>query len=218
MKPHIHDYFVQLLEAEGPGPKKLVTVYGGRFQPFHKGHHQAYKWLCHRFGRANVWIATSSKTNFDPKKGDISPFNFKEKKEIITQLYPDIPPRRVVECENPAFKPTDVFDLYKGYRPVYLAAVGRKDQERYVGDFFHPIPTDLELPDQVEELLALDENAGYYVEVPMRSQGISGTLVRQDLLAAADDPKTRKKLFEQYFGTYDKLIDSMMVARLKEIK
>ena len=215
MNPNTLQYLNTLLEATG-GQKKLVVVYAGRFQPFHKGHYQCYKWLMKKFGKGNVWIATSDKTNFDPKKGEVSPFDFKEKVQIITTLY-DVDPRRIVKCVNPAFKPVEVFELYKNYRVVYLAAVGRKDQERYVGNFFHPLPTDLELPDQISELLAYDEHAGYYIEVPMRAQGISGTLVRQDLLAAEDE-KDRRKLFESYFGKWDSSIDSLMVARLKDIK
>lgn len=218
MNPNTTQYLKAfLLEAERSGPKRLVVVYGGRFEPFHKGHYQCYKSLVKQYGKSNVWIATSNKTNFNPKSGEISPFNFKEKKQIITTLY-DVDPRRIVQCKNPAFKPQEIFDMYENYRPVYVAAVGRKDQERYVGNFFHPLPSDLEIPDQVSELLALDEHAGYYIEVPMKSEGISGTLVREDLLAAADDDKQRKKLFEQYFGKYDPSIDALMVARLKDIK
>lgn len=217
MNPSTSQYLSKLLEEAGQGPKKLVVVYGGRFQPFHKGHYQCYQWLCKKFGKANVWIATSDKTNFDSKKGQVSPFTYKEKKHIITTLY-DIEPRRIIKCQNPAFKPVEIFDQYKSYRPIYIAAVGRKDQERYVGNFFHPLPTDLDLPDQTAELLALDEHAGYYIEVPMRAEGISGTLVREDLLATADDDKQRKKLFEQYFGKYDSSIDSLIIARLKDVK
>ena len=198
-------------------PKRLVVVYGGRFEPFHKGHYQCYNSLVKKYGQANVWIATSNNTNFNPKSGEISPFNFKEKKQIITTLY-DIDPRRIVQCKNPAFKPVEIFDMYGSYRPIYVAAVGRKDEERYVGNFFHPLPTDLDLPDQSSELLALDEHAGYYIEVAMKAEGISGTLVREDLLAAADDDKQRKKLFVQYFGKYDPTIDTLMVARLRDIK
>ena len=218
MNSSTHQYLAQLLlEAADSGPKKLVVVYGGRFEPFHKGHYQCYQSLVKKYGKANVWIATSNKTNFNSKSGEISPFNFKEKKEIITTLY-DVDPRRIVQCKNPAFKPEEIFKLYDSYRPIYVAAVGRKDQERYVGNFFHPLPEDLDLPGQSAELLSLDEHAGYYVEVPMKAQGISGTLVREDLLAAADDDKQRKKLFEQYFGKYDPTIDALMVARLKDIK
>lgn len=218
MKPFSTKLLNDLLEASGgSAPKKLVVVYGGRFQPFHKGHYQCYKWLVKKYGKANVWIATSNKTNFNSKTGEVSPLNFKEKKYVMTTLY-DIDPRRIVECKNPAFKPAEIFKLYEHYRPIYLAAVGRKDEERYVGNFFHPLPDDLSLPDQSAELLSMDEGAGYYTEVPMRAEGMSGTLVRQDLLAAADDDKERKKLFEHYFGKYDKGVDSLLISRLKDVK
>lgn len=217
MNPSTLQYFMTLLEASDSGQKKLVIVMGGRFQPFHKGHYQCYKSLVKKYGKANVWIATSNKTNFNPKSGEISPFNFKEKKQIITTLY-DIDPRRIIQCKNPAFKPVEIFEMYKKYRPIYVAAVGRKDQERYVGNFFHPLPTDLDLPDQSTELLALDEHAGYYTEVPMKGDGVTGTLVREDLLAAADDDKQREKLFEKYFGKYDQEIDSLILSRLKDVK
>ena len=198
-------------------PKRIVVVYGGRFEPFHNGHFQCYNHLVKQFGIANVWIATSNKTNFNEKNGPISPFNFDEKKEIITTLF-DINPRRIIECKNPTFNPVEVFQMYKSYRPIYIAAVGKKDRKRYVGDFFHTLPTDLKLPDQSSELLSLDEHAGYYVEVPMKVEGISGTVVRADLLAAADNDKTRKKLFNSYFPKYDPMIDSLILSRLKEIK
>lgn len=210
-------YFMTLLEASDSGQKKLVIVMGGRFQPFHKGHYQCYKSLVKKYGKANVWIATSNKTNFNPKSGEVSPFTFKEKKHIITTLY-DVDPRRIIQCKNPAFKPVEIFEMYKKYRPIYVAAVGKKDQERYVGNFFHPLPTDLDLPDQSAELLALDEQAGYYTEVPMKGDGITGTLVREDLLAAADDDKQREKLFEKYFGKYDEDVDALILARLKDVK
>lgn len=218
MKLHTQQYLKTLLEAaDAEGEKKLVVVMGGRYQPFHKGHYQAYKWLVKKFGKSNVWIASSDKTNFNSKTGDVSPFTFEEKKRIITTLY-DVDPRRIVKCKNPAFKPVEIFDMYKNYRPIYIAAVGRKDQERYVGDFFHPMPTDLELPEQISEMLSLDQHAGYYIEVPMKAESISGTLVRADLLADADDDTKRKKLFEQYFGKYDEDIDDLIMSRLKDVK
>ena len=58
-----------------------VVVYAGRFQPFHKGHFATYKHLVSKFGKDNVFIGTSDKT--DKLK---SPFNFKEKKEVMTKI------------------------------------------------------------------------------------------------------------------------------------
>ena len=197
------------------GPKKLVVVYGGRFQPFHKGHYEAYKWLCKKFGESNVWIATSNKTNFNPKNGDISPFNFKEKKEIMVSLY-DIPQRRIIQCKNPAFSPVEVFELYKHFSIVYVNAVGKKDESRYKeGDFFLPLPRPFELKN-VEMLNSLDDKTGYYIDMPMQTGEISGTLVRDTLMAAEGDE--REEAFKKFFGRYDSTIDDLIRAKLKDIQ
>ena len=59
---------------------KTIAVYPGRFQPFHKGHAQVYKWLKSKFG--NATIATSNKVEA-PK----SPFTFTEKKKMMDVIY-----------------------------------------------------------------------------------------------------------------------------------
>ena len=52
--------------------KKVIGVFGGRFQPFHSGHLATYKWLAKRVDEA--YITTS-----DIKKPPRHPMNFKEK-------------------------------------------------------------------------------------------------------------------------------------------
>jgi cytidyltransferase-like protein len=194
--------------------KRLVVVYGGRFQPFHKGHYDAYKWLCKKFGDENVWIATSNSTNFNPKNGEISPFNFKEKKEIMVALY-DINPRRIVQCKNPAFKPVEIFDLYKDFPIIYITAVGKKDEERYrTGTFFKPLPRPF-LIKNAEMLATTEDDVGYYIDVPM-SRDISGTEVRDALMHAKGDD--RETLFKKFFGKYDSIVDSLMIAKFKDIQ
>jgi cytidyltransferase-like protein len=194
--------------------KRLVVVYGGRFQPFHKGHFDAYKWLCKKFGDENVWIATSNSTNFNPKNGEISPFTFKEKKEIMVALY-DINPRRIIQCKNPAFKPVEIFALYKDFPIIYITAVGKKDEERYrTGTFYKPLPRPFLLKD-TEMLSTLDDDVGYYVDVPM-SKDISGTQVREALKSARGDD--REILFKKFFGRYDSIVDALVTAKLKDVK
>lgn len=205
----------ELFEQEG-GEKKLVVVYGGRFQPFHRGHYHVYLWLCKKFGKENVWIATSDKTNFNEKDGDVSPFTYKEKLEIITGLY-GIEPRRVVKCKNPTFSPKEVFSMYRGFDIVYVSAVGKKDKQRYAdSDFFIPLPSEYNLPEDVDKLVPLDEKKGYYVSVPMKRDGMSGTEVRASLNAA--DEGEVKKMFKEYFGKYDDVIADMILAKIKDVK
>jgi nicotinamide mononucleotide adenylyltransferase len=67
----IADLFENYVAEAGP---QLVVFYSGRFQPFHLGHGEVFRELQSRFGRDNVYIATSNKVEL-PK----SPFNFSEK-------------------------------------------------------------------------------------------------------------------------------------------
>ena len=194
--------------------KRLVVVMGGRFQPFHQGHYEAYKWLCKKFGEENVWIATSNSTNFNPVSGPISPFKFKEKVEIMVSLY-NINPRRIIQCKNPAFSPVEVFELYKDYPIIYVAAVGKKDEERYkTGTFFKPLPEPFFLKD-AEMLSTIEDKTGYFVDIQM-SKNISGTEVREALMSTSG--RDREKLFRKFFGKYDSIIDDLMIAKFKDIK
>ena len=72
----------------------LLVIYPGRFQPFHKGHAQVYEFLVGKFGRNNVYIATSNKTD-----GTKSPFSFAEKAYFM-QLT-GVPADRIVQATQP---------------------------------------------------------------------------------------------------------------------
>ena len=63
-------FLSDLFEAQ----RNLVVIYGGRFQPFHKGHRAVYDYLVKNYGRDAVWITTSNKQEL-PK----SPFSFADK-------------------------------------------------------------------------------------------------------------------------------------------
>ena len=61
-----------------------IIIFPGRFQPFHKGHNDVYRYLKEVF--PNVFITS---TNTNPKKASEKvryPFNFEEKVEIMTTL------------------------------------------------------------------------------------------------------------------------------------
>lgn len=206
---------------ENTQDKLPCVVYGGRFQPFHRGHYSAYKWLCKHFGKDAVWIATSNKTNFDPKKGDVSPLDFKERKEIIIRLY-GVNDDHVVQCKNPAFTPSEVLEYYKG-PTVLILACGAKDAERYEGTkFYQPYPCKGSSPlpfSQVQSKLTAvngDEGVMYYLPVPMRESGVSGSKVRAELTGAPD--KHVVPLFKKYFGRYDKYVRETLLARLAQVK
>lgn len=206
-----------------PDEVKLpAVIYGGRFQPFHKGHYAVYRRLCHLFGTDAVWIATSNKTNFDPKGGDISPFTFAERKEIMVQLY-NIDPDHIVQCKNPTFSPAEILRYYKG-PTVCIMAVGSKDVDRYRNSrFFSRYPMRGSRPAKfstVRDDLSTVDDRMYYVVEPLADGGISGTKVRDELLKAdhKGDYKRMQELFKEFFGQYDPDIRDLILSKLKQIE
>ena len=74
---------------------KKAVIYPGRFQPMLPHHEIVYKKLQAEFPDADVYIATSDKV-----EGSKSPFNFKEKAEIMAQLF-DIPADKIILAPQP---------------------------------------------------------------------------------------------------------------------
>ena len=68
----LSNFLTETILGEAAQMDKVVVVYSGRFQPFHKGHYATYDNLVRKFGKDSVYIGTSNVT--DSKK---SPFNFK---------------------------------------------------------------------------------------------------------------------------------------------
>ena len=118
-------------EADKPKVTKLVVVYSGRFQPFHKGHYATYSKLVSKFGANNVYIGTSNDTSSDK-----SPFNFNEKKKIATTMF-GIPSSKIIRVGNP-YAPKEVLSKFDGKTTQYIAAVGEKDASRLHGKYFKP--------------------------------------------------------------------------------
>ena len=56
-------YLVETILGEAAGIDKVVVVYSGRFQPFHKGHYATYDNLVRKFGKDSVYIGTSNVTD-----------------------------------------------------------------------------------------------------------------------------------------------------------
>ena len=74
--------------------KKIVGVYGGRFQPFGPHHLKTYEWLAKR---VDVAYITTSNIKRPPRH----PMNFKEKVQHMTKM--GIPSNKII-MDNP-YKP-----------------------------------------------------------------------------------------------------------------
>lgn len=192
---------VLISEKDLFGWNKLVVVYSGRFQPFHNGHYTAYQKLVSKFGKLNVYIATSNKT--DSEK---SPFNFAEKKLIMTTLF-NVPADKIINVKNP-YTPVEILDKYEKTKTSYIAAVGEKDAARLGGKYFKKYKDGIVLN-------SYDEN-GYVYIIPMIQNDISGTRVRDVLSNGSYDEK--KKMFLHLYPKYDEKIFNLIVNRLSSFK
>lgn len=195
----LSNYLVEQVLLEESVIKDTVVVYVGRFQPMHKGHFLAYKHLTQKFGKKNVFIGTSNKT----EKGR-SPFNFKEKKQIMTTMFP-IPKNKVVKVKNP-YAPTEVLKKFNKNTTAFITVVGEKDASRLSHKYFQKWdgnPTEGY------------EDRGYLYIVPKQGGGISGTEVRNGLSLGSDEQK--EKFFkDSAYGKFNKTIFNMVTDRLNE--
>jgi hypothetical protein len=179
---------------------KVVVVYSGRFQPFHKGHYATYDNLVKKFGKDSVYIGTSNVT--DSKQ---SPFNFKEKKAIMMQMF-GIPSSKIVNIKNP-YAPEEILNKYDSDTTGLIVVVGEKDQNRLSGKYFTPYKGKVEQG-------YLDK--GYVYASPAQSNPISGTDVRYWLSAGSSDD--RKKNFTKAYPKFDSQIFKLITLKLKGLK
>ena len=97
----------------------LVVIYPGRFHPFHIGHGKVFKYLKEKFKGAQVFIASSGKTD-----GHKSPFAFDEKKKMM--MLAGVDPNAIVQTKVP-YVATEITDRFDPDTTVVLYAVSEKD-------------------------------------------------------------------------------------------
>jgi len=177
---------------------KILVLYPGRFQPFGKHHAATYLGLQQQFPGADVFIVTSDVTN------EKSPFNFNEKKAIISAYGLA---SKVKKVKNP-YQALEVVSNYDPKTTALIFAVGKKDAERLShGTYFKPYPGN------VNKLNSLDKNGYVYVapHISLNVPGygeMSGTQIRTALGDPTKTKTQKKKLFNDIFGWYsDKLAD-----------
>ena len=184
--------------------KKEIVVYSGRFQPFHSGHAQVYKHLVGKFGKNNVFIGTSNKQG-----GPRHPFNFKEKKEVMTKMF-KIPSNKIVQVKNP-YAPNEVMDKFPEKTTAFITVVGKKDASRLASPGYQKY---------FSMYKKGDVDTGYkdkgYVYVSPTFGSISGTAVR-DGMSKGDESK-RKSFFKKVYGKFDPKIFNLISGRLSKLE
>ena len=199
----------QKAELPQDGVKDTIAIFSGRFQPFHAGHYSIYEGLVNKFGKDNVYIASSNVQ--DPVK---SPFQFKDKKQIMTTMF-GIPKNKVVQVKN-TYAPTEILDKFPP-DTKYVTAVSQKDAERLAkgGKYFKNFD---EVPPKKRKGY---EKEGYYIVAPemqlkVNGKNISGTQLRatfgSDMLSVPE----KKKIFQQIYPKFDKDIFAKIVVTTKK--
>ena len=184
--------------------KKEVVVYAGRFQPFHFGHAEVYKHLVGKFGKNNVFIGTSNKQG-----GPRHPFNFKEKKEVMTKMF-KIPSNKIVQIKNP-YAPSEIIGKFPEKTTAFITVVGKKDADRLASPGYQKY---------FSMYKKGDVDTGYkdkgYVYVSPTFGNISGTAVR-DGMSKGDESK-RKAFFKKVYGKFDPKIFNLISGRLSKLE
>lgn len=194
----------QSVEKQPEPPKRTVAIFTGRFQPFHAGHYSIYEAMVKRFGKENVYIASSNVT--DPVK---SPFPFKEKKDIMTRMF-DIPDEMVVQVKNP-YAPNEILDKLPP-NTTYVTAVSQKDADR-LGKSKYFRNFDTVPPDKQQGF----KDQGYFIVAPemqlsIDGKNISGTQLRAVMGNPQITDRAKQEIFTKAYGKFDPKIFKKIVA------
>jgi cytidyltransferase-like protein len=195
----------------------VLVIYPGRFQPFHKGHHAVYEYLTGKFGRNNVYIATSNKVA--PPK---SPFTFADKAYFM-QLT-GVPADRIVQAANPyqiqSILQTSNIQVDEA-NTVVIFAVSQKDmaedprfsfatKKDGSAPYFQPLR-------DLKDTKAMNEH-GYIMTVPtfdftvLNQPMRSGTELRQMYVDANE--KQRQAIVKDLFGRYTAEAEQLLTSKL----
>ncbi len=186
---------------QAEGKPRTVAVFTGRFQPFHAGHYSIYQELVKQFGKENVFIATSDKT-----EAGKSPFGFKDKEEIMTRMF-DIPEEMIVQVKNP-YAPVEVLQSLPP-ETTYVTAVSQKDAERLTGGRY------FQLYDPETATTGYEER-GYFIVAPemqldVDGKNISGTQVRAIFGNPNITDEVKQEIFTKIYGKFDQDIFDKIV-------
>ena len=192
--------------------KRVIGVYGGRFQPFGPHHLKTYKWLKSQVDDA--YITTS-----DIKKPPRHPMNFKEKVRHMSKM--GVPANRIVKETSPYVAKNLLKKFGKDTAVVYI--FGKKDAGRLSGGKKKDgSPGYFQDYKKNKSNIKHHEEHGYFLVAPhvsMKIGGneISGTTMRNILGSPKIKDEDRPKIFKKLFGYYDKGVFTMMNNKFKKL-
>ena len=198
-------YSVSEIEENLPKIKKVVGIYGGRFQPFGPHHLKTYQWLSKQVDDAYI---TTSNIKQPPRH----PMNFSEKVRHMVKM--GVPKNRIIQEKSP-YVAKNVLKKYDKDTTAVIYIFGAKDAGRLSGGKYFQ-----DYKKNKNKMRGYEDN-GYvltapHVSIKVGGKEVSGTVMR-DLLGSPQYKKNREKLFRQAFGYFDKGIFTMMHNKFKKL-
>ena len=198
-------YSVSEIEENLPKIKKVVGIYGGRFQPFGPHHLKTYQWLSNQVDDAYI---TTSNIKQPPRH----PMNFSEKVRHMVKM--GVPKNRIIQEKTP-YVAKNVLKKYDKDTTAVIYIFGKKDAGRLSGGKYFQ-----DYKKNKNKMNGYEDN-GYiltapHVSIKVGGKEVSGTVMR-DLLGSPQYKKNREKLFRQAFGYFDKGIFNMMNNKFKKL-
>tara|TARA_R110001592_G_scaffold60133_6_gene182838 strand:+ start:844 stop:2574 length:1731 start_codon:yes stop_codon:yes gene_type:complete len=202
-----------LPEEDRPKIKKVVGIYGGRYQPFGPHHLKTYKWL-----KSKVDDAYITTTNI--KKPPRHPMNYSEKVRHMIKM--GVPKNRIIEEKVP-YVAKNVLKKYDSNTTAVIYIFGAKDAGRLAGGTKKDgSPSYYQEYKKNKNNLKGYEEHGYimtapHVSVRVGGKEVSGTVMRELLGSPKINEKDRPKLFKDAFGYFNKGIYQMMTNKFKKL-
>mgnify|MGYP001258703113 CR=1 FL=1 len=201
---------------------KKIIIYPGRFQPMLPHHAEVYNRLQSRFAGAEVYVATSNKV-----EGSKSPFNFEEKKAIMTGMH-GIPEDKIILAANP-YLIDSYMKEFDQKNTMVIFAVGGKDEDRFpmkniddstglnMATRGETRPTYYQMINTLEQHPALPmSDRGYIYLAPTVAGGgeVASASAFRKAFTSVEDIEKRKQVFEKYMGTYNERVFNLFNNKL----
>ena len=201
---------------------KAVVVYGGRFQPFHKGHKSSYDFLVKRFGADSVYVASAEKP-----PGEKDPFTFEEKKKIA--VFHGIPENKFVKIAHVYSKIKIQESIpFDANNTVLILAVSLKDRDRFAphvdkDGYSHNKNGERAAIQRLRKNPEAVASGEYYVvptptlEFNIIGQPVTGATQIRKLYASANGAR-RQEILKDLYGTVSPRLKQLFDTRIKAMQ
>jgi len=185
---------------------KVIVIYPGRFHPFHIGHGKVFKYLKQKYKGAQVFIASSGKT--DAHK---SPFSFDEKKKMM--MLAGVDPNSIVQAKIP-YVASEITDRFDPDNTIVIYAVSEKDMTEDPRFDFPSVgtkmkkngdPAHIQMWRGIEGAKPLRQHS-YITTVPtftfkIRGEAVNSATQIRNMISNADDTELNQILQDLYGRT-----------------